>query len=205
MKLLNRSPYLKDIQHQISTYIPLPDAQPEVFSIYQQWLYTRGLYTKMVVKEAALGSFHSSHRDEWTKLTESYLLGHKLADIDFRDRVIDGMLEWLNETTNYTYDLSMVVDNIAQIYAALKDPPEDHPLRRLISDIVSLEFTDAMIQKMVIDRKGELPGGFLLNLVSKLSAKSGTSTPSSNCPKLPELREACHYHCHGKGECYREK
>ncbi|KAL5386053.1 hypothetical protein PMIN04_004595 [Paraphaeosphaeria minitans] len=159
----------------------------------------------MVVKEAALGSFHSSHRDEWTKLTESYLLGHKLADIDFRDRVIDGMLEWLNETTNYTYDLSMVVDNIAQIYAALKDPPEDHPLRRLISDIVSLEFTDAMIQKMVIDRKGELPGGFLLNLVSKLSAKSGTSTPSSNCPKLPELREACHYHCHGKGECYREK
>ncbi|KAK7188103.1 hypothetical protein PSPO01_05797 [Paraphaeosphaeria sporulosa] len=123
--------------------------------------------------------------------------------MDFRDRVIDSMLEWLDETKNCTYDLSMVVDTIPQIYVALKDSPEDNPLRRLISELVSLKFTDARIQKLAMVRKGELPRGFLLNLGSKLSAKSGTSTFSSNYPKLPELREACHYHCHRRGECIR--
>lgn len=195
-----------NIRHQPSAFISLPDTRPEVFSIYQQWLYTRGFHTKSAVKEAALVPPHPPHcNDEWTKLIDTYLLGHKLVDADFQDRVIDGMLGWLDETTNSTYDLFTVVDDIAQIYAVLEDLPEDSPLVRLMADIVSLKFTNAMVQKLVTDRKGELPCGFLLNLVSTLSAKSSISILSPDFPKQPELRETCHYHLHKKGECYREK
>ncbi|KAJ4351248.1 uncharacterized protein N0V89_006587 [Didymosphaeria variabile] len=203
--LLSRSPYLMDIRHKMSTYISLPDAQPEAFSIYQQWLYTKGLHTKTTVKEVTFGPFDPSHRDEWTKLTDIYLLGHKLVDTDFQDRVMDGILEWLDETTTSIYDLSVLLENVVQIYIALKDAREDNPLKRLISDTVSLKFTDAMIQKMVTDRKKELPRSLLLDLVSKLSANSSGSLIMSRVSTHPEFREACHYHCHAAGDCYRKK
>ncbi|KAL1592742.1 hypothetical protein SLS60_011158 [Paraconiothyrium brasiliense] len=204
--LLNRSPYLMDIRHHLSTYISLPDAQPEAFSIYQQWLYMRGLHTKTTVKEVPFGPPDPSHRDEWTKLTDVYLLGHKLVDTHFQDRVMDGMLEWLDETTVGTYDLAVLLDNVTQIYSVLKDSSENNPLKRLVSDTVSLKFTDAMIQKMIAERRKELPRSLLTELVSKLSAKSSGGLFSSNKELIhPEFREACHYHCHAEGDCYREK
>lgn len=204
--LVKRSPYLMSIYHQSATYIVLPDAQPEAFAIYQQWLYTRGLHTKTVNMGGAIGLLGPSHGEEWTKLTEVYLLGHKLVDIEFQDRVVDGMIEWLQEVTHSAYDLSMVLDSIPRIYTILGEAGEDNPLRRLVSDIIALKFSDAMIQKMAIDRNGEkMPPAFLLDLVLKLSTRLSGPAKFLNASKLPEAREGCHYHCHKEGECYREK
>jgi hypothetical protein len=144
--LLKRSSYLVDICRQTSNYISLPDARAETFNVYAQWLYSRAIHTK---------TLHQFHSIEWLKLTNAYLLGHKLGDTDFQDRVMDSMLHWLRDPANNFQSLSVLLDNVAQIYTTLKDAGKDNPLRRLTSDIVALKFPNFLIQKMALERNPE--------------------------------------------------
>jgi hypothetical protein len=191
--LLKRSPYLIDICRQTSTYISLPYAQAETFNVYVQWLYSRAIHTK---------TFQQVHSLEWLKLTNAYLLGHKIEDTDFQDRVIDSMLHWLRDPANNIQSLFVLLNNVAQIYNTLKDASRDNPLRRLTSDIVALKFPNPSIQKMATERNPDhMPPAFLMDILSTLSQRSISFTGD---PKMTELREACHYHCHAEGKCYRK-
>ncbi|KAF2452023.1 hypothetical protein P171DRAFT_479036 [Karstenula rhodostoma CBS 690.94] len=193
-----RSPYLMDPRNQKPAFISLPDARPEDFNVYVQWLYTGRLHTKTI---------HFDHGVEWVMLTNVYLLGHKLADVDFQDRVMDSMLDWLKDAGHNIDCLAVVFDNVTQIFNETKISGKNNPLRRLVSDIVSAKLSNTTIQSMALDRQSEqLPPAFLLDIVSKLSTKLVAGHLSFlSLTKSPELRENCHYHCHKNGECYRNK
>lgn len=193
-----RSPYLMDPRNQESTFISLRYAHPEDFNIYVQWLYTGRLHTKSTLFE---------HGAEWVRLTRVYLLGLQLGDVDFQDRVIDSMLDWVKDAGNVADRLAVVFDNVAQVYNGTTDSGKDNPLRRLVSDIVTTKLNNPTIQGMTSDQKSrEMPTVFLLEVISKLSTRLVANTPLfSKAHLLPELREVCHYHGHKEGECYRKK
>jgi hypothetical protein len=69
-----------------SRVVPLPDDAPPTFAVYRTWLYT-GL----------LACTNGSDSDEWELLACAYVLGEKLQDSDFKDTVIDAMVEKFNK------------------------------------------------------------------------------------------------------------
>ncbi|KAF2801691.1 uncharacterized protein BDZ99DRAFT_528162 [Mytilinidion resinicola] len=69
-----------------SRVVPLPDDAPSTFALYRTWLYTGLLACKS-----------SSDSDEWELLACAYVLGEKLQDSDFKDTVIDAMVEKFNK------------------------------------------------------------------------------------------------------------
>lgn len=206
---MKRSSYLMSIRHQSSSYASLPDQNPTAFNIYVQWLYSRQLHTKGAIKQTngamTSASDPSPVAKEWRTLIDVYLLGYKLRDIDFQDKVMDGILGWLREATT-TEDLLVVLENVTQAFMALCESPQDHPLRRLFSDVVAFKFTHTAIQKMgSSDGISILPGTFMRDVITKLSSRLQDGKMFGGGHVWPEYREGCHYHCHEQGACYKLK
>jgi hypothetical protein len=201
--LLQQSSYFSKLRQNTSGHISLPDQKSTAFNVYVQWLYTKGLYTKPPAPSgAAANNRQQSSSVEWFTLVDAYLLGYKLEDITFRDRVMDGILEWLREVKS-SDDLTFILDTADEIYSTVGASGKTNPLRRLVSDIAALKFSDAQIQKISEDHgRQRLPHAFLLDLVSKLSTRIQGAKLVSTMSKTPEQREACHYHCHGIAKCY---
>ncbi|KAF1965182.1 hypothetical protein BU23DRAFT_34539 [Bimuria novae-zelandiae CBS 107.79] len=203
-ELLKRSPYLSSIRHEMSSYVSLPDQKPATFNIYVQWLYSKRLYTKAApASNQVAPTLQQPNSDEWLNLVDVYLLGFKLGDVDFQDMVMDAIMDWLRETRDsgsfITPTPIVALENVARIYYTLHNTAKDNPLRRLVSDVAALNFSDATIQKICADDGGQkLPRAFLLDLLSKLSSRLQGGRP------FPEARGACHYHCHAEGKCYRK-
>ena len=93
--------------------IPLPDEEPSVFEVYQNWLYERKIYSV-----------------DWTEsyrtLVKSYIFGDKLVDYQYKNAVIHAIIQKLRDTSLFDLGLTnLIYDNT---------PPES-PLRRLLRDI----------------------------------------------------------------------
>lgn len=100
--------------------IPFPEDDPEVFSVYQQWLYGGRIHT------------YSSNNalfkpdDEYKTLVQAYILGEKIMDQDFEDSIADAIVEKLRSLRRFDASLTdLVFDNT----------PSGLPLRRLWMDV----------------------------------------------------------------------
>jgi hypothetical protein len=131
------------------------------------------------------------------------LIGERLADAEFRDTVMDAMLDWCKEAT--TQDHKALLENVGDIYSSCHAGSH---LRQLVSDIAAWHFDDSAIQEMRIDDEVTLPYGFLPDTLCGLSKRMqgrgqnpfgfGTRSP------VDEGRGTCKYHCHGDKACYKQ-
>ncbi|KAF2102654.1 hypothetical protein NA57DRAFT_27179, partial [Rhizodiscina lignyota] len=96
--------------------VELPETDVPQFTLYERWLYTSTIYSR---SEDGLGV------SEGRLLIESYFLGDMLQDADFKDAVIDAIINVLIKDKIYaTFWGKDIYENT---------PPES-PLRKLTVD-----------------------------------------------------------------------
>ena len=115
---------------------------------------------------------------------------------------MDAVGEWLREV-KVGKDLAVVLEKVGEVYA---DEEDEHALRRFVSDVAATKFSDALVQKIGGERgEKEVPRGFLVDVLGKLSARFQGGKVFGAGSGTPEMRGPCWYHCHAEGECNKEK
>lgn len=100
--------------------IPLPDDEPDVFSVCQHWLYDGLVHTS---RQSMVTSSESD--EEYELLVKAYILGSKLIDAAFKNSVIDAVMEKVAKDTFNKRLTSLVFENTLPA----------SPLRRLWLDV----------------------------------------------------------------------
>lgn len=84
--------------------IPLPEDDPNIFSVYQRWLYAGLIHTRP-------NSTASKTDDEYSMLVKAYILGEKIMDSNFKDSIADAIVEKLRLTHKFDTGLTDLVYN----------------------------------------------------------------------------------------------
>jgi hypothetical protein len=160
--------------------IPLPDDDPEIFKIYQHWLYFGQIYCVYLFGQPK----------EYAVLAKASVLGDKLMDGDFKDAVIDCIVDALCKDqvfdvglTNYVYEHTTATS----------------PLRRLWQDIYMWAGNPTWLDENVIPEP--LNGDFAVDLSRRQMEMAFVAAQSR--PPAPSLQNICLFHGHGNGKCYR--
>ena len=116
----------RDWQEATSRVIPLPEDEPDIFEIYQAWLYDRSIYTQywLGAEEAA---------DEAVRLLKAWILGDKLMDGKFKDAIMDVLIGRMNDTGSLAGYRRLA----GFVYSKT---PDGSPPRRLITVTMTLPY-----------------------------------------------------------------
>lgn len=170
--------------------IPLPEDDPNVFSVYQHYLYSGLVHTRYnnTLSKKDDGTL-SKKDDEYRMLVQAYILGEKIMDQDFKDSVTDAIIEKLRSVRRFDTSLtSLVFDNT----------PSTSPLRRLWMDAYyhfgSSEWLDAGACSSPIN--GEFLADFSRH---QMRSRTGFGTFGPYAMFL-----SCTYHEHGTRPCHRQ-
>jgi hypothetical protein len=162
--------------------IPLPEDDPDVFSVYQQFLYGGLIYTSY--KNAP-----SRPDDEYKVLVKAYILGEKIMDQEFKDSIVDAIIEKLRTLRRFDTQLTDLVSD---------NTPFASPLRRLWMDAYyhfgSSEWLDSSLAGSPINAE------FMAEF-SRHQMQSRTGFGSFG-PYAMFL--SCTYHGHGIRPCCRQ-
>ena len=177
----------KESQEKI---VKLPGCNAHAFRIYVQWLYTGQLHTKLQFN-------HTSPNDgqwEWANLVKAYLLGDYLQDIDFKDTIMDAMIDWANEATRECSDAPP--HSSVEVYQHTRD---GSPLRKVTLDFTTWRLTNNFPVSM---NEYQFPSDFLTAVVTSLTERIRTGKVVR--PNFMD-KKYCYYHCHGDRACYKDK
>ncbi|KAF2494963.1 hypothetical protein BU16DRAFT_428025, partial [Lophium mytilinum] len=108
--------------------VRLRDDDPEIFSIYQHWLYSQTLSTRKDYDVA---------RKTYSALCDAYCLGEKLMDDNFKNTAIDAIIQRRSSSSGGTV-WAPGGDVIAKAY---KGTPEGSLLRKLLVDFFAYRAT----------------------------------------------------------------
>lgn len=167
--------------------IELREHDAQVFRTYMHWLYLQ----KLAVRNDAPGSVGN---EEYLHLAKAYVLGDFLSDGDFKDAVIDAILEKSTTTASDGKIWSPVGPVIRHIY--------DNTLgcsqaRQLLVDIYTRNGHGNWLQDWA--HRDDLPKDFLLDLAVALLDKRSRPVPA-----IP--LDPCRYHQHKSNRsCYKNK
>jgi hypothetical protein len=177
--------------------VKLPESDAQAFRLYVQWLYTGRLHTRLSL---ARDEQFKDRRYELTNLIEGYLLGDYLQDNDYKDILVDAMVEWASEYSGVPHS-AKPADFAARVYTSTDG---SSPLRKLLADLTVWLPKQSDWKQIPED---QFPHGFLCDVIRVFSAKIQQSETAPEDKKAPfqRYRGTCHYHCHGKEACYKTK
>ncbi|KAH7068220.1 hypothetical protein BKA63DRAFT_581619 [Paraphoma chrysanthemicola] len=177
----------KESQERI---VKLPNCNVHAFRVYFQWLYTAQLHTKFQFNQTS----PSDGQWEWGNLVKAYLLGDYLQDIDFKDSLIDTMIDWANEATRECSNAP--AHSSVEIFQHTKSTS---PPRWISLDFTTWRLTNSFPVSMT---EYQFLSDFLVTVVTTL-----TETIRTNKIVRPPFldKRLCHYHCHGDRTCYKDK
>lgn len=163
--------------------ITLPDDEPDVFSIYQEWLYSGLIHTR--------GSEKGLENDpEHELLVKAFVLGEKIIDPEFKDCVLDAIIEKLREDKCINlYLTKLVFDNT----------PSASPLRRLWMDTYYYFGTPQWIDSNVLGNT--VSSEFLIEFSHYQMQKRTSLDPRAK----DAMFRTCAYHGHGLRPCWRKE
>jgi hypothetical protein len=177
----------KESQERI---VRLPDCNVRAFRIYVQWLYTSQLHTKTHFSHASA----TEDQWEWANLVKAYLLGDYLQDIDFKDTIMDAMIEWGHEADRKC--INAPPHSSVEIY---QQTSNTSPLRKFVVDFTTRSLIDSFHVSM---SDFQFPSDFLAAVVTNLAERI---RPGNDVTSDFVGKKYCQYHCHGERSCYREK
>lgn len=166
--------------------VPLPDDDPAAFALYIQWIYRGRICSSQDMGET------EGNREEMNLLIEAFVLGEKLQDRDFRDAVIDSLIQAVDTPDAQNkkwYPPPATVDR------AYRATPESSPLRRLLVDMYYFHgrpewLDEASNAEFVRD----LARIFLQGRTDNVTRADRTTAKLAGCS----------YHCHGaENACYK--
>lgn len=159
-----------------SGIIPMPDDEPEVFVLYQQWLYTGCIFS-----DDRSGPAQGRAR-EYEILIKCYALGEKLMDTIFKDCVVDAISSLLFTTQVFNPKLTQLVYDMT---------PQGSPLRKLWQDIYLLCGSPSWL-----DDVHDPDSDFAVELSRR---QMRFTRPQHGAMAL---LDPCSYHEHEDGKCY---
>jgi hypothetical protein len=159
--------------------IPLPEDDPEVFAVYQRWLYGGHICTSTVDLEP--GSM-----DEYELLVHAYILGEKFADVGFRDCITDAIIDKLSQQTRFRLRLTDEVYN---------NTPSKSPLRSLWMDIYYWTGCAEWLDEETVGQPINIE--FMAELSRYQMRQRVSQEPSP-------ILTPCNHHLHQMGKCYRQ-
>jgi hypothetical protein len=163
--------------------IKLPEDDPEVFSVYQQWLYDRLIHTSS-------GNLFPQTDDEYEALVKAYILGEKLLDTDFKDAIIDAIVDKFRSQCCFDTGLTTLVFN---------ETPSGSPLRRLWMDAYYHFGTSEWLEDQPDGKT--IDAGFLIEFSRyQMQVRNGVGTFGRIA-----MFATCTYHEHGIRVCHRRK
>lgn len=165
----------------VERVIPLPDDHPDVFTLYQHWLYNDAV------------DFHKSGlsvdpTDQFEVLVKAYIFGDKIMDVDFRDGVLDAIVEKLRVHERFDLRLTtLVYDNTL---------PQSQ-LRRLWIHVYYFAGKANWLDEEYAGRP--LHPEFVMDFCRfQALRRTGLGT-------LENMGGVCNFHEHGDRRCYRDK
>lgn len=172
----------KETQERI---IPLPEDDPNIFSIYQQWLYTSLVHTRYHVALSTID-------DEYRTLVKAYILGEKVMDSNFKDSLADAIIEKLRSLRKFDTSLtSLVFDNT----------PPASPLRRLWLDAYYIFGSSEWLNASLVDDDDAISPEFMAEFSRyQMQFRTGSSVFGPDA-----IFSSCTYHGHGIRPCHRQK
>ncbi|QDS75902.1 hypothetical protein FKW77_002554 [Venturia effusa] len=177
----------KEAQERV---VHLPEHTPDVFRIYLGWLYQKRIAMSHIPDKTG-----QPFRDFNMALCRAYLLGDYLEDIDFKDTVIDVLIDLAVRSKAY------YANGTDFIY---KNTPAESPLRRLVIDLLvyakGLDWKKTSCDLLDVN----FPAEAFADLVVKMDETKNMDTTRRS--KAPFFTDTCLYHCHGPDEeCYKVK
>ncbi|KAF7187988.1 hypothetical protein HII31_10660 [Pseudocercospora fuligena] len=164
--------------------IPLPDDQPEIFRIYQQWLYERSICVPEAEDHTALCSTSRA-------LASAFIFGDKFLDFDFCDAVIDCVIEQIWKTS--ALDISLVEH-------VWRNTTPSSPLRRLILDLYGFVGIERWLEELQNDN--HFHAEFMKDALRDQMKRRGSGSLPAKDPPFPQ--DPCAYHKHSNVVCYKE-
>jgi len=152
--------------------VSLPDDEPDVFSVYQQWLYNGLIHTIL--------GFVLEPDDEYELLVKAYIFGEKIVDVAFKNSVVDAITEKVNQFGLNTRLTSLVFDDTAPA----------SPLRRLWLDVY---YHLGKVEWLEPSFAGDAISAEFMIEFSRYQMQKRTSPSSSD---MLDLSVGCTYHEH---------
>ncbi|KAK2598094.1 hypothetical protein QQS21_005805 [Conoideocrella luteorostrata] len=170
-----------------SRTIELREHDAEVFRTYLYWLHLH----KLAVRNDEPGF---AGNEEYIHLAKAYVLGDFLSDFEFKDAVLDAILEKSNSEAHDGRKWNPVGPVIRHIYDNTLDCSK---ARQLLVDLYTLHGRGDWLRDWADPE--DLPKEFLLDLAVALLDKRVR-------PKAATQLGPCHYHQHQPTQsCYRKK
>lgn len=167
--------------------IELSDDDPETFEIYQHWLYCGTIPTRNDVGDSAIDV-------EYLQLGKAYILGDKLRDGTFKDVIIDAIL---NRTSSRASDGLCHFPDETFVQSIYDNTPKSSEARNLLVDL----YVNHGNEQWLNDAEPEaFPNDFLMDLAVVLFGRKNPHTDT-----YPAESNACKYHQHGSGPCYKDR
>lgn len=165
----------------------LPEYEPDSFRIYLGWLYQKRITISPTVKTKP--SVKCRHR-----LCRAYLLGDFLQDLEFKDAIIDALID-------LALDLNIYFGTgIGFLY---ENTSAGSPLRRLVIDLIVYAMNPdwkKITDLLLVD---DFPAEAFAELIVKIEETRNMGKCRSQAPFSTNM---CLYHSHGTGEvCYKVK
>jgi len=163
--------------------IPLPEDDPNIFSVYQQWLYVGLIQTRP-------NSAPFKTDDEFRTLVKAYILGEKIMDSNFKDSIVDAIVEKLRLAHRFDTGLTdLVFDNTLPA----------SPLRRLWLDAYYNFGSPAWLDASLVG--SPINAEFMVEFSRyqmEFRSSSGAFGPDA-------MFGSCTYHEHGLRPCHLQK
>ena len=164
--------------------LELPDDEPENIKVYVTWLYSNRIFTKPEgeVNEESGGGIDG--------LIDAYIFGDKIQDSDFKDAIIDALIEINKETKTYFTDACQIWEST----------PPGALIRRYMVDTFVWKGDEDWLEDSIAPHLNQ---EFLVELGRALYKR--TKSPTDYTGVTPFVRDSCLYHEHtSKGEpCYK--
>lgn len=174
--------------------IKLPDCGVESFRKYAEWLYTGRMCT--MSQDDDVESLYESgdvEDDEPSTFADCYALGLVLQDTDFRDNLIDAMVEAM---------INKNIDNTDLPHCVYSSCSEDSPHRKLAVDLAVYTWDSTNFAQIPSE---DYPVEFLSGLLSSVSELLEDGREQLSFAAFFEDTDLCAYHEHttSKKPCYK--
>jgi len=175
--------------------VSLPNDTPEVFSVYKHWLYSHAIFSQMTEAQNKKQSWK-----EFTLLSDTYMFGEKIQDSDFKDAVLDSLIEKAMEEVQYPSHI------LPAIYEGTQD---GSPLRRFMVDFFAWHGYGGLLTGKNLNGdfgNPELRGDLLRALLAVRDENPSLSW-TEMMKYAPYVAGTCTYHDHNASEtpCYKTK
>jgi hypothetical protein len=185
-----RNAMARDWKESKQRSIHLKDDDADTFELYLHWLY-RGTLPVRINEPGLVGN------SEYLQMAKAYVLGDKLQDGDFKDVIIDAIIDKCKSIASDGHKWSPVGPVLRCIY---DNTPTSSKARRLLVDIYVHNGSGDWLSDWV--KQDDIPKDFLLDIAMAFLNKKEKNEESPT-----HKSSTCAYHQHGLEEtlCYKAR